>query len=765
MSSSDHITLLQSAGPMLAKAWLADGSISSYESAKQFKPRQVEVAGIEALSRLLFNLESERNVCLIRGAFVGYDVANSVAIEQSESLKAGYVLRQRGCFKDQSLHWLMLDVDHYQPKTCDSVLEPEKAAEEFIANCLPKEFRHISFHWSLSGSAGHPRYIGSLKMHLHFWLREPRTCAELAAWASTMPRGHIDGSLYSPVQVHYTAAPVFADNVADPVPVRSGFYQGLFDNTLDLSIESTTLAKARGRDINRRPLVDPRKKPSLIGAFCRAYSPSDLHTLLPDQFRVGKRAGHFTWVGHSEDGVFITDCGLGLVSAHDTAPTGRNRPCNIYDAVRLHLFGGLDSASPTGCRMIDRPSVKAMNDWIGEHHPRVLDDVLRPSSSPEEDFGYFDAENLAPSDLCTAGANAKVSKSSSLVVLRPSDLRNRPPAKWLVDRLLPDRGIVSLVGDSNVGKSFYALNASLAIARGEPWFGKAVMQGSVVYVAAEGGYGFGRRLDAYAKHHDLDLDDLPFGFIDNGLDLCSNGKDTEEIIGAVQDFQETTGQPIRLVVLDTMARMMNGGDENSSVDMGHVLAMVSKISQATKSVVLLVHHVGKDAQRGARGHSSFRAALDTQLLVTKKADRCIVKIDKQRDGPTDLEFAYRLETVDLGISNESLESETSAVLVPIDCFAGFDEAPKKMGKWESIALQGVQSTDSWAKHRRVLRVEVAQQVEQQHQAHDLGLPPTWCKMLDRGLEDMVKSNVLAEEGHFLVEGLMFPTHLPGQVMH
>ncbi|WP_397533407.1 VapE domain-containing protein [Roseateles sp.] len=427
----DLLTLLQSAGPVQAKRWLAEGTISPYGHARQFKPSIEAVDGIRGLSSLLRRLESLPTTCLIRGRFVGHELAKAVAErEGGPALNPGYVLRRGDCFTDQPLHWLMIDVDHYTPDNVDPVKEPEAAAHQFIERCLPAEFHGASFHWSLSGSAGHRSKAGLLKMHLHFWLKVPRTSAELHGWARAVPSSSFDASLYSPVQVHYTAHPVFDEGVADPVPVRSGFYQSAVGkDVVDLEIDEATLAKARERRATREPMADPTTKPGLIGAFCRAFKPDDLARLLPELFQPSRRERHFDWLGHdSKEGVFITDCGQRLVSVHGTAPTGQNRLCNIYDFVRLHLFEQLDQSALHGCRVSELPSVVAMSDWIEKNHPHVLKDVRVSRSTPEEDFGALDALAVQSVDrrvaqLGTPGRKLSAASASWLAeALRRPDL-------------------------------------------------------------------------------------------------------------------------------------------------------------------------------------------------------------------------------------------------------------------------------------------------------------------------------------------------------
>ena len=99
---------------------------------------------------------------------------------------------------------------------------------------------------------------------------------------------------------------------------------------------------------------------------------------------------------------------------------------------------------------------------------------------------------------------------------------------------------------------------------------------------------------------------------------------------------------------------MTPGDENSSQDMGRLVASADLAKDRTGACVLLIHHTGKSAARGARGHSSLRAAIDTEIEVTKEAgsDAIEAKATKQRDMMVGNSCYYRLREVQLGIDRD-----------------------------------------------------------------------------------------------------------------
>lgn len=80
--------------------------------------------------------------------------------------------------------------------------------------------------------------------------------------------------------------------------------------------------------------------------------------------------------------------------------------------------------------------------------------------------------------------------------------------------------------------------------------------------------------------------------------------------------------------------MLGGADENKASDMGAFIAGCDAIKAATGATVLVVHHSGKDETKGARGSSSFRAALDAEFLVKREtvgAKALVLTCTKQKD--------------------------------------------------------------------------------------------------------------------------------------
>lgn len=222
-----------------------------------------------------------------------------------------------------------------------------------------------------------------------------------------------------------------------------------------------------------------------------------------------------------------------------------------------------------------------------------------------------------------------------------------------------ERGQVSvLYGPSNAGKSFLALDIAHHVAKGLTWGRRRTRKGRVLYVAAEGGGSFANRIAA--------LDRPEFWTYVSPMTLTGRDGAAAPLAEVLQHLSAVGGEPFALIIFDTMARVMGGLDENTAPDIAQLVAGLDLIRRATGAHVMLVHHTGKDAARGARGHSSLRAAIDTEIELTRdEAGQIAAEVTKQRDGPTGYRFAYTLRQVELGRDQDG-DPVTSCLVEPVD---------------------------------------------------------------------------------------------------
>lgn len=211
---------------------------------------------------------------------------------------------------------------------------------------------------------------------------------------------------------------------------------------------------------------------------------------------------------------------------------------------------------------------------------------------------------------------------------------------------LPANSLSSIYGPSGSYKSFLAVSWACHVAAGMKWAGKSVSAGAVMYVVGEGGIGVPRRIKAWEKKHGVKLNNL---YLVNRPVFPVRREEMQEMIKAARDVKSRTGQPVRLIVVDTLARCFGGNDENDARDMGAFIEGCDVIKRETGATLLVVHHSGKDDTKGARGSSAFRAALDAEFNIRREGDggAIILTCTKMKDAEEPKQAAFDLRPVEL----------------------------------------------------------------------------------------------------------------------
>ena len=263
----------------------------------------------------------------------------------------------------------------------------------------------------------------------------------------------------------------------------------------------------------------------------------------------------------------------------------------------------------------------------------------------------------------------KTAPKKRLSILSRSQLRDRERPDYLVDEVVTERSVIAIYGPSGSLKSFAAIDMGMAVAHGRPWHGRDVKQGAVVYVTGEGANQISQRLDAWDIANDAIGSDAPFHLIPFGVPV-SDPAWVNTLISEIRD----AGIAPAMIWLDTLARTFGLGDENSQKDMNAYISGVDRLRDELGCVVGIVHHTGKDGNRGLRGSSALYAAMDTVIRTDRKNLTVTLKNQqphgKQKDGAEFDDIALQASVVTLDQTDKKGRPLSSLALKKVDVGAG-----------------------------------------------------------------------------------------------
>lgn len=299
--------------------------------------------------------------------------------------------------------------------------------------------------------------------------------------------------------------------------------------------------------------------------------------------------------------------------------------------------------------------------------PLPLSDVKRIAESisryePEHDVG-------ASTALGDAAAESLIGKDADVIEKLNAIFGDELGSDYeapneLVEGLITIGSTVVVYGDSNSGKTFWALSVAASVAMGTTCYGRKTDPGLVVYLASESPTSIRSRVQAIKKHYGDDLENLVV--VQAPVNFYLGDGDANDVIELVRKVEEMKGQCVRLIIGDTLARISAGANENSGEDMGPVMSRFDVVAAATRACIMIIHHNGKDAAKGSRGWSGIRAHIDTEIEVTEKDGVRSVTVTKQRELPSKGEAIYfKLQVIEMGRTKFG-KPATTCVAIPDD---------------------------------------------------------------------------------------------------
>ena len=269
----------------------------------------------------------------------------------------------------------------------------------------------------------------------------------------------------------------------------------------------------------------------------------------------------------------------------------------------------------------------SLTEYMGDNVPSY-DEPTSPW--PDEDpYAIFDDE-------------APVIPQFRTLSLR--DIQQLPDPEWLVNRFLQADSFAVLYGAPGSTKSFWALDIALCVATGTQFHGSDVKKGQALYAAGEGLRGLKWRIESWMlAHPDVSEEDILSNLrIIPDVPHLLDKSHTARLLNTAEIMAEKE-TPLRIVIIDTWARALVGGDENSQKDAGLAVDACDTIRKSTGATTLVVHHTGTEGTR-ERGSTVLRGAADTSIMVAhdETSRYPTVTVKKMKDGEAGHQSVYPL---------------------------------------------------------------------------------------------------------------------------
>lgn len=389
--------------------------------------------------------------------------------------------------------------------------------------------------------------------------------------------------------------------------------------------------------------------------------------------------------------------------------------------------------------------------------PEVFDELMEAEqaapppaqvSDSAEDFDDLTSpdhqQEAAPEDNLQADLAAAPKKVKGFKFQTVDEFLERSPPAWIIKGLLPKATMGLMYGESGAGKSFMALDQAMAVALGKDWRGRKTKQGTVAYIVAEGATGFQDRILAYCRMHDVDRSALPLRVLPAAPDMMDSKKDSPNGVVELGRALKALG-PVSVIYVDTYARVMGAGNENEAKDTNTIVANCALLHRVTGAIVVLIHHSGKNSERGARGSGALRAAADVEYAITKASGRRTMTVTKMKDGEDGQAYHFKLQSIVIGLDEDG-EDRSSCVVEHTD---------ETTSVAEQLDAQPVKPTSEvQARILEQLGTYLAGRVDKEIFIQDVraitpvgpnGVEnPSWKALITRPLQKMINKGIILE---------------------
>lgn len=224
------------------------------------------------------------------------------------------------------------------------------------------------------------------------------------------------------------------------------------------------------------------------------------------------------------------------------------------------------------------------------------------------DAEVLDAVCPPETSAAPAAAPALVGLATQTVEMLLADESLAGELRWVVHGLVPEDAFVVVYGSPKVGKGTLVTNLAKCVIAGEPFAGKEVTSGDVLWLDLEQTRWLTRRKfeeeGAFNQLHQVHI--------------YNGAPPSLALIKATID----TLKP-HVVVIDSLSRLLLLDDENSSSEVTAALEPLVRLAHDNHIAIIAIHHARKSGgSDGAsmRGSSAFFAVSDVALEVKRYSD-------------------------------------------------------------------------------------------------------------------------------------------------
>lgn len=221
------------------------------------------------------------------------------------------------------------------------------------------------------------------------------------------------------------------------------------------------------------------------------------------------------------------------------------------------------------------------------------------------------------------------------------------PPTWLIKGVVAAGEVTMIAGAGDAGKTFLAVDMMKRVAQ----------HYRVLYVAAEDAPGVGIRKKGWDIHHNRTANGNflmwhePFSLF--------NAEQMDSFITEIRSLG------LQMITIDTLSQASVGADENSSNDMGVVMANAQRLAHETGAAVAVLHHNTKD-NANYRGSSVIKNNTYGFLEVSKEND--VIRLECNRIKNTKSFEPRFFRLIDVATTTLDTEGQpvSTAVIVPAE---------------------------------------------------------------------------------------------------